>query len=287
MSALMFHTKPSIENSGEDLSDDAFVWVSKCIGGRDVVEEFVSCGVWPLATGASFKHVKVDLTPISKPKVPLPRFPGEDDVGFPARVEQEARVIVGNYTCTEHEACIVGFQINGRSNRVLELARVAYGPLPTPVSAEVLKKRKADATGNVLAKRPKVPEKKRIKPTKVTMAHVKGGLKWSSYTDISSANSAKLSKSVVPHAIASAAAARGSKNVSSASGSKAGVGGPGSKTMPEVKMAAPSAKKYIIPSIGDLAAISSEGTHESSLHGQTPEVQSRAEPWGHSLEPRV
>jgi hypothetical protein len=75
MSSLNFHTKPSIESSGEDLSDDAFVWASRNIGGRDAVEEFVSCSVWPLAGGVSFEHVKVALTPVSKLKVPLPRFP--------------------------------------------------------------------------------------------------------------------------------------------------------------------------------------------------------------------
>jgi hypothetical protein len=29
------------------------------------VEEFVSCGVWPLAAGVDFEHVKVDLTLVS------------------------------------------------------------------------------------------------------------------------------------------------------------------------------------------------------------------------------
>jgi hypothetical protein len=70
MSALKFGMKPSIENSGEDLSDDAFIWASKCIGGQDTMEEFVSSGVWPLAADVSFKQVKVGLTPISKLKVP-------------------------------------------------------------------------------------------------------------------------------------------------------------------------------------------------------------------------
>jgi hypothetical protein len=52
----------------------------------------VSCGVWPLAGNVSFEHVKVDLTLISKLKVPLPRFPlshegEENDAHFLARVE--------------------------------------------------------------------------------------------------------------------------------------------------------------------------------------------------------
>jgi hypothetical protein len=35
----------------------------------------MSCGVWPLAADVSFEHVKVGLTPVSKLKVPPPRFP--------------------------------------------------------------------------------------------------------------------------------------------------------------------------------------------------------------------
>jgi hypothetical protein len=89
MSTIKFCTKPSYDCFGEDLSDGAFVWASKCIGARDVVEEFMSCGVWPLAAAVNFEQVKVGLTPISKLKVPLPRFPlsHEDDVKFLTRVE--------------------------------------------------------------------------------------------------------------------------------------------------------------------------------------------------------
>jgi hypothetical protein len=59
MSTIKFCTKPSYDCSGEDLSDGAFVWASKCIGARDVVEEFMSCGVWPLAAAVNFEQVKV------------------------------------------------------------------------------------------------------------------------------------------------------------------------------------------------------------------------------------
>jgi hypothetical protein len=108
----------------------------------------------------------------------------------------------------------------------------------------------------------------------------------------------KLRKSTVPRAIASVAAARithevqGMKNVSGALGFKAGGGGPSSKTMTSVKKAITSAKKHIVPAIGALAEISSKGTQESSPHGKAlqasvPEVQSRAEPCGQSLEPRA
>jgi hypothetical protein len=113
MSALNFYMKPSIEHSGEDLSDVAFIWASKSIDGQDVVEEVVSYGVWPLVVDVSFEHVKVGLPPVSKLKVPLPGFPlsykdHEDDARFLARVEQEARTIVGSYMHAKHESCIVG-----------------------------------------------------------------------------------------------------------------------------------------------------------------------------------
>jgi hypothetical protein len=62
MRALNFRTKPSIPESAQDLSDDAFVWASQNIGGRDTVEEFVSCGVWTLSAGVNFEHVKDDVT---------------------------------------------------------------------------------------------------------------------------------------------------------------------------------------------------------------------------------
>jgi hypothetical protein len=117
------------------------------------VEEFIACNVWLLATGISFEQVKVGVTPVSKLKVPLPRFvvareDDEDHAKFLARVEKEARVLVGSYTCLEHEACAV-LPNNGRLNRVLELVGVAYGPRPMSVFAEVLKKRKADSIGKL------------------------------------------------------------------------------------------------------------------------------------------
>jgi hypothetical protein len=57
--------KPTISDSAQDLNDDAFVWASQNIGGRDAVEEFVSCGGWLLSAGVDFEHVKVDLAPVS------------------------------------------------------------------------------------------------------------------------------------------------------------------------------------------------------------------------------
>jgi hypothetical protein len=91
MSALNFRTKPISSDTAQDLNDDAFVWASQNIRDRDDVEEFLSCGVWLLSAGVDFEHVKVDFTPISRLKIPLPNFPlrreGEKDgVRFLKRV---------------------------------------------------------------------------------------------------------------------------------------------------------------------------------------------------------
>jgi hypothetical protein len=104
--------------------------------------------------------------------------------------------------------------------------------------------------------------------------------------------SAKLSKRIVPHAIASAAVARVMLGVRisevsiGAGGAKSSGKRPGFKTVSGAK-AAPCAKKHIVPAIGALAALSLDGTEESSTHDQAPEVQSKADPRGPSTEPQA
>jgi hypothetical protein len=87
MSCLNFHKKPSFKCPDDNLRDGAFVWASKNIRGWDAVEEFVGCGVWPLAASVSFEQVLVGVMPVSKLKLPLPNFvatrgDGEDDAIF-------------------------------------------------------------------------------------------------------------------------------------------------------------------------------------------------------------
>jgi hypothetical protein len=156
LSALNFYTKPISSDTAQDLNDDAFIWASQNIRGRDAVEEFLSYGVWLLCAGVDFEHVKVDFTLILQLKISLPNFPlcrkgEEDDVRFLARVKQEARYIVDGYTHVEHETCLTSIPNNGRLNRVLELTGVSYGPRPVPILAEVLKKRKVDEAVKVWA----------------------------------------------------------------------------------------------------------------------------------------
>jgi hypothetical protein len=182
MRALNFCTKPITSDTAQDLNDDAFVWASQNIEGRDDVEQFLSCEVWPLSAGVNFDHVKVHFTLVSRLKIPLPNFPlccqgEEDDVWFLAKVEQEDRNIVGGYTCVKHNAYLASIPNNGHLYRVLKLTGVSYEPRPVPISAEVLKRRKADAAIKVLGKRPKVAEKKIALAAKISGSRVGAGSK--------------------------------------------------------------------------------------------------------------
>jgi hypothetical protein len=102
----------------------------------------------------------------------------------------------------------------------------------------------------------------------------------------------KLSKGTIPHAIASAAVARVMPEtrilevLAGAGGAKGGERRPGCKAMVRAKFA-PSAKKCIIPAIGALATLPSEGTVKSSLHDRATEVQSKTDPRGSSAEPQI
>jgi hypothetical protein len=192
---------------------------------------------------------------------------------------------VGSYTCTDKEACITSLPNNGRLNHVLKVAGVAYGPRPVPISVKVLKKRKAYAATKVSAKPPKVPEKKGAELAMVSGARASGGSKWTSGADVSPMKSMKLSKYTVPRAIALAVMAH-SEDLLGASGSKAGGRRPSCKIVSGAKVA-PSAMKRIIPTIGALAVLSSEGIEESSLHDQAPEVRSKVGPPGLSAEPQA
>jgi hypothetical protein len=216
MSALCFHTVPLFDCFDDDLSDAAFVWASKYIGGRDAVEEFVACSVWLLGAGVNFDQVSVGVTLVLKLKVPLPNFVAshkddEDGIKFLARVVSEAKVVVGSYTRLEHDACIAGLHNKGQLNRVLEHAGVPYGPRLVPgsdASTETSKKRKTEYVGKVVAKRPKAPEKRKAYTTKTFALRGKTGLKWPSDVEVASLKSLKLSKKIVPRAVATAAAAR-------------------------------------------------------------------------------
>jgi hypothetical protein len=112
---------------------------------------------------------------------------------------------------------------------VLELMGVTYGPCLVPgsdASTEASNKRKTDSVGKAVAKCPKAPKKKRAKSVKTSTLRGKMSLKQSSNAEVSSAKPVKLSKNIMPRAVATVVVARG---MLGASGPKSVVGALGSK----------------------------------------------------------
>jgi hypothetical protein len=55
MMALLNHLTMALSNYGlEDANFVAFVEATSIIGGRDIVEEFLACGLWPLSENFGF-----------------------------------------------------------------------------------------------------------------------------------------------------------------------------------------------------------------------------------------
>jgi hypothetical protein len=142
------------------------------------VQEFVACGMHPLAASVGFDKVATLVTPVLKLKMPLPKFVAvrkddEDGVQFLARVELEVEGIVGSYTRPEHEACVANLHNGDCLNRVFELAEVAYGPRPEPgteVFTEASKKRRMDAIGKNPGKHARVLRKEKVETVKAAVS---------------------------------------------------------------------------------------------------------------------
>jgi hypothetical protein len=66
MSALDYTIEPKVECLDNDPNDVAFVRATTTIGGRDAIEEFVACKMFPLASGFSFKNMPISMTLVSK-----------------------------------------------------------------------------------------------------------------------------------------------------------------------------------------------------------------------------
>jgi hypothetical protein len=71
MCALDFWAVPPFDCADDDSGDVAFVRATKFIGGRYVIEEFLACGMYPLAAGIGFDRMTDGVTPVSRLKLPL------------------------------------------------------------------------------------------------------------------------------------------------------------------------------------------------------------------------
>jgi hypothetical protein len=126
MSKLDYAVELEVECPDNDPNNVAFVRVTATIGGRDTVEEYVACKMYPLAVGFGFESVPLGMSSMSKVETPLPLFAvGTIAVGHANRVlveiETEAERVLGSFGSREYDALgMVNILNGGHLNRVLE-----------------------------------------------------------------------------------------------------------------------------------------------------------------------
>jgi hypothetical protein len=108
MTELNYLTEVPSSCGPEDTHFVAFVETTFLIGGRNVVEEFLAWGLWPLGEQFGFR-VETKESPLSKVMVQMPQIAAaigewESEAKFGARVENAANLLVGNYNTAEHKA---------------------------------------------------------------------------------------------------------------------------------------------------------------------------------------
>jgi hypothetical protein len=164
MSALDYMVKPEVECPDDDSNDAAFIQATATIEGQDVVEEFIACKIFPLASSFGFTDVTVGTTPVSKIRTPLLVFPMEpvstgDASHILAEVETEAKRFLGSFGPRELDFLMMAKLPNGRHlNHVLEQMGVPYVPCPlldSEASQAARDKRKARVFKKLAAKRAK------------------------------------------------------------------------------------------------------------------------------------
>jgi hypothetical protein len=102
MSKLDYAIELEVECTDNDPNNVAFVRVTATIGGRDTVEEYVACKMYPLVVGFGFESVPLGMTSVSKVETPLPLFAmGTLAAGYADRVlveiEIEAERVLGSF----------------------------------------------------------------------------------------------------------------------------------------------------------------------------------------------
>jgi hypothetical protein len=125
-----------------DVNEDALRCASKMSTGRDLVEGFIACGVWPLVHGWDVGKVKLRLIPFLKGQQVLsPSFNielrGRDAASFVREVEAEAVRIMGKYSMKAEMPR--SWDIRGSNvglNRVFELNGLQYGLYPEEDSTD-------------------------------------------------------------------------------------------------------------------------------------------------------
>jgi hypothetical protein len=107
--------------------------------------------MYPLSSGFDFRDVAISMTAMSKVEMALPVFPveaipTESANCFLAKVETNAKKLLGSYVPREHDVCVLATLPNGgHLNQVFEEMGVPYAPRPlsgTEAFTAVTKKQK-------------------------------------------------------------------------------------------------------------------------------------------------
>jgi hypothetical protein len=127
---------PQFEVAEDDEDEGALRCAARTSSGRDLVEEFIGYGVWPLAHGWVLGEVYPHQMPtLGQQLVRSPAFSldlrGRDPAAFVREVEDGAVRIVGQYA--PRTESLRSWDIRGSNvhlNRVFELNRLPYGGYP-------------------------------------------------------------------------------------------------------------------------------------------------------------
>jgi hypothetical protein len=136
MCSHYYSAYPQFEVAEEDENEEALRCAARMSSGRDLVEEFVGYGVWPLARGWALGEVCPRQMPshggmlVRSPAFALDLH-GRDPAAFMREVEDGAVRIVGRYVLkTEAQRSWDIRGSNDRLNRVFELNCLPYGGYP-------------------------------------------------------------------------------------------------------------------------------------------------------------
>jgi hypothetical protein len=127
---------PSFEVAEDDENESALRIAAHSSSGRDLVEEFIGYGVWPLAHGWALGEVcPREMPSLGGRKVRSPRFAldlrGRDPASVVREAEDGAVRIIGRYVPkTEAQRSWDIRGSNDRLNRVFELNCLPYGGYP-------------------------------------------------------------------------------------------------------------------------------------------------------------
>jgi hypothetical protein len=136
MCSHYYSAYPQFEVAEEDENEEALRCAARMSSGRDLVEEFVGYGVWPLACGWALGEVCPRQMPsrggmlVRSPAFALDLH-GRDPAAFVREAEDGAVRIVGRYVPkTEAQRSWDIRGSNDRLNRVFELNCLSYGGYP-------------------------------------------------------------------------------------------------------------------------------------------------------------